>query len=533
MSVLVISGLGPGHLEVEDISGCGIDKSLLKEELNYYYNIDGKDCSPFNLVYSTASQKEQVLRNDETIIPDMISSVLKSVLSQDNIDYEYVPIKHIWEDSSLDVIKDVDIVCLSTTFMWSAKMLDKAIKWIKKNCSYRFLILGGQYSTLKSNYIINNYSDVDYIIAGDGEYSLPLLIKFISQENEINSMCDIPNLVYKDESGTILKTLSKFEDIDELTYPKFNEHNGTVPYISMKGCPYSCKFCALPVSTPKWRYLSAERIIEDWKNYNTLHGVKHIDINDSTFFIPFERLMKVLKYLPDLGISWEANSRVNIPIDKNLVNKLEKANCKSLYFGFESMSEAVLGYINKRTTPEQNRKVNAYFKESKINTMMSFIVGFPGETPKEFNKTREYLMNEHYGHFNIYVFEFEDEIMPIWQDREKFHLQVFEDEDSFSWSHGGLNWSHCGMNSLMANKLRSQTIKDVRLSNSKAIHCSWQRYFQWPLLPEKSRKINLEVEKLIDRLIFSIKDFKNEVERKNEIAKIIKQLSVYGISPSE
>jgi anaerobic magnesium-protoporphyrin IX monomethyl ester cyclase len=529
MKVLLIAGLGPGHLENEDLRGSYMDSSLSKEIIDSEYILNGVNYSLNKLTYKSKDNNEKLLREDKQVIPELISSVLQNILKDNNIDHEFIPISNIWENKQLK--QSTDIVCLSTSFMWSDGMLDYALNWIIKNITYTSFILGGQYSALKTEYLLNKYNFVDYIITGDAELSLSPLIKFIKQNKPLSELSTIPNIAYKDQDKKKLFTYIDTGKIEDYKTCSFKGDFHTVPYTSMKGCPYSCKFCALRVSTPKWRFLSAERIIQDWKMYMHQNNTKHIDVNDSTFFIPFSKIKLLLELLPDMNITWEANIRADTPLDETIVKKLEDAHCLALYFGFESLSDEVLQYMDKKTTSEDNKRINNLFKKSQINTMMSFIVGYPGETPEEHEKTRQYLINEHFGNYNIYVFEFENESMPIWKDKDKFILKIFEDKTpTYSWQHGGEFWEHIGMNSTTAKMLRKETIKKVRLSNSRAIHRTWQYKFQWPFIASLSRQENLQIEKSIDRLVFVAVDYPDKQERTEKIEKIMNELKKFNIS---
>lgn len=523
MKVLLIAGLGPGHLENEDLFGSSMDPRASAEYMRNQYNINGLDCSPANLVYKSDDNYEPVLKKCEIVTPELIVNVLQSILKKHQIAFEMIPINYVWKNQSCQL--EGEIVCLSTSFMWSEKMLDCSLDWIKKNLKYKYLIIGGQYGTLKRDYLINKYSEIDYLITGDAELSLGQLINLIKENKHTENILTIPNVIYRDSNNNIISTDVASGDVETYNRVDYEGNWPSIPYISMKGCPYSCKFCALRVSTPKWRYLSADRIIKDWKAYIEKNNVKHIDIMDSTFFIPFSRIQKLLDVLPSLDIVWEANARADTPLTPELVKKLEEAHCCALYFGFESMSDLVLGYIDKKTIAQNNRRINKLFKDSKINTRMSFIVGFPGETPTEHEKTRQYLINEHFGHYNIYRFEFEDKSMPIWKDKDKFDLKIFNESDSiYDWQHGGESWSHIGMDSVTAKKLRAETIKAIRISESQAVHSTWQYRFQWPFIPQVSRQKNIHIEKLIDQLVFVGLDYPNEIDRTDNILAIIKKL---------
>ena len=154
------------------------------------------------------------------------------------------------------------------------------------------------------------------------------------------------------------------------------------------------------------------------------------------------------------------------------------------------------------------------------------MVGFPDETEAEFQDTANYLLEEHYGHFYLFVFEMEDTSMPLWERREQYGLELFRDAEDCL--HGGANWKHNGMDSLHANELRMDLIRESRKRARYAILKSWQSPYEWPFIPDLSKLENLEIEKYLDQLVFVPVDYPKElVSRK--ILEIVEKLEEKGV----
>ena len=135
-----------------------------------------------------------------------------------------------------------------------------------------------------------------------------------------------------------------------------------------------------------------------------------------------------------------------------------------------------------------------------------------------------------FSYFNIYVFEFEDESMPIWKDKELFEIKVYKDDsEGFPWQHGGLNWTHCGMDSITATNLRDALLSEVRRTDSMSVHKSWQYKYEFPLIPNLSRHENLLIERLFDKLIFLPKDYPEQMDRVRVFSQILDELKTYGV----
>lgn len=526
--VLLIAGLGPGHLENYDLKGCFFDPSIDHQKyFNKIYSFGDYDYSPDKLYFKNSKgEKTFVLRPVEKTAPQLIVTTLCSILDAAKINYKFENISCIWNNT--DCRYKVKVVCLSTTFMWSEYMIDVAFDWIKEHIDFEYFVIGGQYSVLKKDYIMSKYPYVDFLITGDAEISLtPLIKKLLCHNSKID---DVPNILYK-VNNTVQATTESHGDINSYETPKYKGQHDNISYMSIKGCVHNCKFCALSFCTKKWQYRSAENIYEDWKHFKEFNNAKHIGVNDSTFFIPYKKVIDLLPLIKPLELTWEANARADTPFTEEDIIKLEESGCNALYFGFESMSDDVLGYINKKTTSVQNRRINDLFSKSSIYTMMSFIVGFPGETIFDFEKTKSYLINEHYGHFNIYIFEFEDKSMPIWEDAERFKIEVYEDT-SKDWSHGGENWKHVGMTSRQADELRRNLLHDVRVSdNCQAIHKCWQYRFEPDFVEDADRHTLLKIERLLDKIVFAPVDFPQEDICRKEINLAVQELNRYGIQP--
>ena len=531
MKTFLISGLGPARIENEDLLGSFFDDYNI--DVKTKFSIDGRSISPLDLVYtSNNGESVPVLRlKSKEKKETYISELLKGILYESDEEFEFIDISLAWKNVELNPKEKEAVVLLSTTFMWNTKMINMAVDWVYANFDSPVLVLGGQYSTLKLEYIVNNLFDkVDYIISGAAELSLVDLIKTIDHINSKNYH-EIPNLWYK-ENGRFVFTFNKKFNYKDSKIVKFKGERKTMPYMSMRGCPYSCKFCALRECTPCWQFLSAERILQDWDEYAKENNSKHFTIRDSTFFIPYTKIEKLLPQLKGRNYIWTANSRVDTPFNQEVVRQLEDAGCITLFFGFESMCDETLLKMDKRTTSSLNRKINSLFGESSILTAMSFIVGFPGETPSDFEYTHDYLVNEHIGRFTLYVFEYEGDILPIAKEKEKYQIEVYDDDEKYNWAHGGQNWKHIGMDSNKAKLLRRKTIKDSRANiSSNSVFSSWQGKYQWPFVQGLSKMENIKIEKLIDRLIFLFVDFPADYKR--EAADILKALSYYDIHIKE
>ena len=524
--VLLLSGMGPTGLSGGDLVGTRFDRRFTDTQIRDMYTLNNVCYDPVNLTYNGRA----VFRKNYRKSGALVTRVLESILERHDVHFTSMNLGTVWNCEKPTHPIAAKIVCLSTTFMWSGHMLDMAIEWIRSNVSFSYLILGGKYASLKREKLLRQYPEIDFIIVGDGETALPALIDHLLCRDP--DLAAIPNLLYRQDNAFVTHPIQE-EDLEHLEITGYNGAQDIVMYESVRGCVFHCKFCAWSVGVERFRSKSAEKILSEWRTYTRQNSAAEIQVIDSTFFIPRQRMDTLLKELPALGIRWKANARTDIPVTEEYVAQLERSGCVSLKFGFESMSDTVLGYIDKRSTSANNRRVNRCFRNSSIDTIVSFIVGFPGETPEEFARTEEFILEELFGHFHLYVFELEDECMPIWREREKYQLQIYGDEYSSArpWEHGGLSWSHCGMDSGYAEQLKKQLLTKLRKSENLAVHRTWQGGFESPLLPDASRHENIRAEKLLDRLVYLPADYDVHSQAYNDrLLELVRELEACGFA---
>lgn len=235
----------------------------------------------------------------------------------------------------------------------------------------------------------------------------------------------------------------------------------SVPYESMRGCPYKCAFCSYPLASDKWRYKSAAKMIDDFEVLESL-GAKDVIALDSTFTVPPGRLRDFLRLYQEreLTIPWGAYSRVTPLKDPALAAKLAEANNKWLSIGIESGSQIILDKMNKGTRVLHARQALENMWRSQIKPWSNFIVGFPGETRETLLETNEFMKIDLFGIYGLYVFNVRDQGMPIIES-DWAMLEYEWDRDT---------WSHATMNSDTATELRWELYLDVATSNPRAIN---------------------------------------------------------------
>lgn len=520
MHALLLSGLGPTYRTSDYFGESSLFRKQPDERIQAILARSGAPRLRLSdLSFADGAARKPLLR-PPGVDPHLTTFTLESILQGSKHAYTQIPLKEVWEGNEVSVPPDIDLVLLSTTYIWNKQMIALVMRWISEHCPGIPVVVGGQYTNLKYMVIMQAYPEITATVRGDAEIALPMLLDEIRVSGDLSK---VPNLVWRDGERIRINAI-EYVDLDAFPSPSFPHVFDVAPYESMRGCPFDCKFCSFPAASPKWRYKSAQKIKDDWLRYAGENGVKQITAMDSTFTVPPTRLRELHRILPGSGVpQWSCFTRANSVKNQEFIDGMVASNCTHLEIGFESMNEQTLKRMSKRVTAKQNRRAFELLSGSDIGYGMCFMIGYPGEDAEAFEDTRRFLVDEFDGRFGLYVFSVNDETMPLWEDREELQITV---DDPLSPDSA---WSHIGMDSEEAKRLQLETLDEVRRKNDHAVVSLWQREYARPLLPTADRKGNLVVEKALERLAMVPRDYDDVAEAADCVTRQLDVLRGKGV----
>ncbi|MBO1413659.1 B12-binding domain-containing radical SAM protein [Streptomyces sp. FH025] len=525
MRALLMCGLGPSYVNLNYLRGSLFDASGTPRDERTRAMLERGGCADLDFTdftYTVGGERRTLCRPRTTTVPHLTTFALEAILQEADQDYARVDLAGVWSGQAVLPPGDFDVVLLSTTYMWSKAIFAKVIDWIAERLPSVPVVCGGQYTNLKFLQVMAEFPGVTAVVRGDGEQALPAVLKAVGAGRSLEA---VPGAVWRDGERVRVNPL-EYLDFDAQPSPRLKGRFPIVPYESMRGCPFDCKFCSFPAASPKWRYKSAEKIRDDWMRYAVENGAQMISAMDSTFTVPPTRLRRLLEILPEAGVRWEGFSRANTVDSPALVDALLEAHCYKLHIGFEAMSDEVLKLMSKRVSAKQNRRAFHALRDSELGYVVFFMIGYPGETPELFGETRDFLVQEYAGHFMLNFFSISDETMPLWQDRERLRIEVEDPDDTHTW------WSHIGMNSDDARELQLTALDDIRERNDDAVLLLWQHQFDHWLMPERSRRDNLRVEKCMERLALAPRVHTDTDTGARQIHQQLRILRELGVEPT-
>lgn len=267
---------------------------------------------------------------------------------------------------------------------------------VKEHAPGALVLLGGPHATFMSHEVLEECPYIDVVVKGEGEETLREILEKIERGGGLEGVAGI---TYR--AGDRMREgppRGLTENLDALPMPAYDLLPmekyvvGKVRYaavITSRGCPYGCIFCSSSLQFGKrWRAHSPERVLEELMILRYDYGVREIEFLDDTFTLNMGRAEEISKMIvrEGLDISWSASSRVNT-FSRGLGEAVRKAGAHTIYFGIESGSDETLRLIGKGITKRQAVDAVGAAKESGLNALGSFIIGFPHEREEDIRAT--------------------------------------------------------------------------------------------------------------------------------------------------
>ena len=278
----------------------------------------------------------------------------------------------------------------------------------------------------------------DSAVAYEGETAFVQLVSAVGAKQ---NLADVPNTIYKDETGVHTSPTSYSEDMASLPPPDFDGlplekyfvPTKVLPYLATRGCYWGrCEFCDHGEGyTAGYRTKKIQEIIDEIRHLKDKYGAKHFHFTDESY--PPALFRKLSRGLIDskMDIIWTTHMRFEKSLlDETVWQDARDSGCRYLHFGYESGNERVLKLMDKATTTEiitQHLQMSA--NVGIWNHCMGFF-GFPGETKEEAWSSVQFLEQnkEHVHSLGFGTFDLSKHT-PVAKQPERWGVTVYKNPE--------------------------------------------------------------------------------------------------------
>ncbi len=279
----------------------------------------------------------------------------------------------------------------------------RIIRKAKKNSPEAYIIVTGCFAQLKPKEI-SDIKGVDMVLGANEKFNIPkLLTKFKTAETANIHGCEINDLDY---------------------FSSYSLNDRTRSFMKIQdGCDYACTYCTIPLARGKSRCDSIENIIQN-TNEIAERGIKEIvitgvnigEFKDKNNNRSFSDLVKELDKVEKIERYRISSIEPNLISDE--VIKLVKNSKKFMphfHIPMQSGSDLVLAKMKRRyQTKLYRNKIEKIVSEVKdVCIGADVIVGFPGETQQEFNKTLDFIKDLPLSYLHVFTYSERENTLAI------------------------------------------------------------------------------------------------------------------------
>jgi len=300
--------------------------------------------------------------------------------------------------SVVDMKDKADVYVFNTCTVTenAEKECRQLVRRVLRNNPNAYVIVTGCYAQLRADEI-SAIDGVDAVLGSNEKFEIFTLLKDFDKK-KLSCIYVSPN----DELNKFGVASSTDADSRTRAYFKIQD-----------GCDYKCTFCTIPLARGKSRSMDPELVVEEFINL-VQQGYKEIiltgvNVGDygKYFGLNFYELLKKL-----IQVEGEFRIRIssiepNLLTDEiiNLSAESEKL-CNHFHIPLQSGSNAILRSMQRRYTAEGYKNVILKAKQQipEIGIGVDVIVGYPGETEKEFMETYNFLLDLPISYLHVFTY---------------------------------------------------------------------------------------------------------------------------------
>jgi anaerobic magnesium-protoporphyrin IX monomethyl ester cyclase len=387
-----------------------------------------------------------------------------------------------YDTATIETMAEQDpfAVCISTTMIISAESLLELFSSVRIAMPGTLIIAGGalvwknylqflmhlespqHYPLQRSMLFHPDHANIDadiLVVAAHGKSSL-LEVLATLEKGRSASFEHIPNLCLPGDKGfNFTKRVEEQVDYNEdyTRWDLIDEIPEKIPLRTSIGCPYRCRFCDFWQLYPRIFLRSGKSLLDELNLIKSRLGqnLAVIHVSDDNVFITRKRLHEVCGAIADSGIRhWVGFMRGGEYSDDEM-DAIKRSGLMMGKIGVESGDQGQLDRMNKRQKIENVKRGVEQLDAHGISTLLTFVVGFPGENQHTLQNTADFLNSLSLTNLSVGYQLYPLVIFPL--------SELADPSVQAQWKLQGTmeKWSHFTMNSEDASKACYDLFKEV------------------------------------------------------------------------
>lgn len=306
-------------------------------------------------------------------------------------------------------IADIYVINTCTVTNMSDRKSRQIIRRVKQKNPNSILAVTGCYAQVASEELAK-IEEIDLIIGNTEKKDIVNIVEeHISARNA--SLQNDDGINNKKINLTDINKQKEFVDFGNVTY---TEKTRAVIKVQ-DGCNNFCSYCIIPYAKGRVRSRKLENVVQEITQI-AKKGIKEVvitGIHVASYGIDFDEniglidLLEAIQKIDGIERIRLGSLEPNI-ITEEFVERLKKVTkmCDHFHLSLQSGCNETLKRMNRKYTAEAFEKEVNLLKRTFPNVALTtdIIVGFPGETEEEFEKTYKYLENIKFTKLHVFKY---------------------------------------------------------------------------------------------------------------------------------
>ena len=300
-----------------------------------------------------------------------------------------------------ELTEDPDVVVVNTCTVTNIadRKSRQVLRKVKEENQQSIIVAVGCYVQVAKE-TVNNMKEIDLCLGNVEKKDIVEKVEEYMKKNQ--------------KENTKIFDVNKETEFQEMGAITFSEKTRATVKVQ-DGCNNFCTYCLIPYARGRIRSRKKENVIEEVKEI-AKKGIKEIvitGIHIASYGKDFDSNYRLIDLLEDLD-KIDGIERIRLGsleptiVTEEFAKRLSKLDsiCNQFHLSLQSGCDDTLKRMNRKYSCEEFFKVTEilrkYFKDVKLTT--DIIVGFPGETDEEFEKTYEFLSKIKF--YKMHVFKY-------------------------------------------------------------------------------------------------------------------------------
>jgi ribosomal peptide maturation radical SAM protein 1 len=246
--------------------------------------------------------------------------------------------------------------------------------------------------------LMRSFSQIDYIIDGEGEKPLAGLCNYLSGDTP-----QFPTRVLSRQTFTNVTPAPEIADINTLPVPDYSSYFQelrrifpdtpfipSLPLEFSRGCWWNkCTFCNLNLQWCGYRWKKAAKVTEELEQLATAYQCLDYTFTDNA--LPPREAELFFDAVADSGADYRFFAEIRGITEPETLKRHRHGGLDTIQVGIESLCDSLLAKMKKGISVIENIAIMKYSMAAGIVLEGNIIVEFPGSTSEEVSKTVETL----------------------------------------------------------------------------------------------------------------------------------------------